>query len=71
MTKRRTRYHALEDDKWVLVPRRGLRHMCCDCASVHKVDQRETAYGTEMRFRRDRRATAAARRGFKFTREED
>lgn len=71
MPKRREPYHHLDDGKWVVVVRRGGRHMCCDCASVHSFDIRDTERGTEMRFRRDKRATAAARRGFKFTREED
>ena len=69
MSKRES-YHQMIDGEWVLVTRRAHRHMCCDCALVHVIDMRETRAGTEMRYRLDRRATAAARRRFKFTPDE-
>ena len=69
--RNREKYHQLHDGEWVLISRRNHRHMCCDCALVHVIDMRDVAGGTEVRFRRDRRATAAARRGFAFTREEE
>jgi hypothetical protein len=65
--RKRERYHQLFDGDWVLIARRGHRHMCCDCALVHVIDIRDGRDGTELRFRRDNRATAAARRGFQFT----
>ena len=69
--RRQEKYHQLYDGDWVLISRRNHRHMCCDCALVHVIDIRDGKRGTEVRFRRDNRATAAARRAFKFTREDD
>ena len=43
----------------------------CDCALVHIIDMRDVRGGTEMRFRRDNRATAAARRAFRFERDDE
>jgi len=68
---KREKYHQLYDGDWVLISRRGHRHMCCDCALVHIIDMRDVKDGTEVRFRRDNRATAAARRAFKFARDEE
>ena len=65
-----SKYYYIQDGEWVLVSRRKRKHMCCDCALVEIVDIRDTKDGTEMRFRRDARATAVARRNFKFTRED-
>jgi hypothetical protein len=65
------KYHQLYDGDWVLVSRRGHRHMCCDCALVHIIDMRDVDDGTEMHFRRDNSATAAARRAYRFAREDD
>jgi hypothetical protein len=68
---KREKYHQLYDGDWVLISRRGHRHMCCDCALVHIIDMRDVRNGTEMRFRRDNRATAAARRAFRFERDDE
>ena len=45
--------------------------MCCDCALVHIIDMRDVKDGNEMRFRRDNRPTAAARRAFRFERDDE
>jgi hypothetical protein len=65
------KYHQLYDGDWVLITRRNHRHMCCDCALVHVIDIRDCKDGTEVRFRRDNRATAAARRPFEFIADDD
>ncbi|MEX0842497.1 MAG: hypothetical protein WD039_09470 [Xanthobacteraceae bacterium] len=66
------RYHQLMDGEWIAPRRRGFREQCCDCALVHVIDYRINAAGQiEFRARRDRRATAAARKVFKFTKETD
>ena len=69
--RRREPYHQVYDGEWTLVSRRKHRHMCCDCCLVHVVDMRNSRNGTEMRYRRDNRATAAARRGMNFTADDD
>jgi hypothetical protein len=44
-----------------------LREQCCDCRLIHRLDFRIVDGRIEFRTRRDGRATAAARRSFKFT----
>jgi len=43
---------------------------CCDCGLIHRLDFRIVDGKVEFRTRRDDRATAAARRGFKFAADE-
>jgi len=70
--RRRERYHKLEDGEWLAPRKRAFREQCCDCALVHVVDFRINATGQiEFRARRDDRATAAARRYFRFSKEPD
>lgn len=65
------KYHQLIDGEWAAVPKRGHKNQCCHCALVHRFDYRVNAAGQlEIRARVDRRATAAARRAFEFTPEE-
>jgi hypothetical protein len=49
---------------------RNFREQCCDCGLIHRLDFRIVDGRIEFRTRRDDRATAAARRSFKFTPEE-
>ena len=49
---------------------RNFREQCCDCGLIHRLDFRIVDGGIEFRTRRDDRATAAARRSFKFTPDE-
>ena len=63
---RRT-YYYLEDGEWLRVTKRDHKHKCCDCALVHTVSYRDGPNGSlETKWSRDERATAAARRKFKF-----
>lgn len=68
MTKRRG-YHQLVDGEWFRPRMRGGREMCCSCALVHKVDYRIVDGRVEFRAVQQKRATANARRPFKFERE--
>lgn len=61
------KYYQITEGEWVRVVKRGYRIACCDCALTHILDHRETDGKLEIRYRTDRRATAAARRPFKFT----
>ena len=49
---------------------RNFREQCCDCGLIHRLDFRIVDGKVEFRTRRDDRATAAARRTFKFTQDE-
>ena len=49
---------------------RNFREQCCDCGLIHRLDFRIVDGKVEFRTRRDDRATAAARRTFKFTKDE-
>lgn len=76
MTKKkseRAKYVHLEDGQWHEPVMNRHREECCDCGLVHKVDYRikETTRGTRLEFRArvDRKATAAIRRAFKFTKD--
>lgn len=56
-------WHTLTDGEWVRVPAKGHKNACCDCSLVHIIDYRIAEDGAlEIRFRRDKRATAALRR---------
>lgn len=67
-----SRYHQVIEGEWVPTSMRRHRNQCCDCAMVHEIDFRVTKKERlEMRVRVNRRATAAARRSFKFTPERD
>ena len=47
------------------------REQCCDCGLVHRLDFRIVEGQIEFRTRRDDRATAAVRRSFRFTGQEE
>lgn len=61
-----TKYPYAEDGEWFNPSRKKFRHMCCDCSLVHAVDFKleDTAKGKQIyiKFERDNRATATARR---------
>ena len=40
----------------------GVRQQCCSCSLVHDIEFKKTRKGIQMRFLRNERATAAARR---------
>ena len=56
--------------KWTRPRMRNFREQCCDCGLIHRLDFRIVDGKVEFRTRRDDRATAAARRTFKFTKDE-
>lgn len=68
MTK--SRYYHVSDDEWVTVPKSGFKDQCCDCASVHVVKIRVVNGQIQFKAKRDARATAAARKHFKFEKDE-
>ena len=49
---------------------RNFREQCRDCGLIHRLDFPHRRRQVEFRTRRDDRATAAARRTFKFTKDE-
>lgn len=56
--------------EWSRLRMRNFREQCCDCGLIHRLDFRIVDGRIEFRTRRDDRATAAARRSFKFTSDE-
>jgi hypothetical protein len=66
-----SKYHQVVEGDWTPIPKRGHWNQCCSCALVHVFDYREKDGVLEMRVRINKRSTAAARRAFKFTPEED
>jgi hypothetical protein len=67
----RIEYYHVTDGEWVSVDRKDNRDQCCDCGLVHRVNYRVTPKGKiEVQVFRDKRATAALRRKFKFTKED-
>ena len=59
-------YYHVTDGEWVPVPWRGFKEQCCACSLIHKTDFRLVNGALQFRATVDNRATAAARRGFKF-----
>lgn len=70
MTKRLS-YDQLIDGEWTTPVRKGFKEQCCSCALIHVVDYRIVDGKIQFRATVDARATAAARRKFKFTPDED
>jgi len=66
-----TRYQQLVDGEWVEPVRKGFKEQCCSCALIHKVDYRIVDGRVQFRATVDKRATAAARRRFKFEKDDD
>ncbi len=68
----RVRYYHLEDGEWFRVTldkTKVNREQCCDCAAIHDTEFRKVGNHIEWRSTYNRKATAAARRAFKFTKE--
>jgi hypothetical protein len=66
------KYYHVTDGEWIAVPRRGYKEQCCACGLVHKHNFRINAKGgIEIQSMVDNRATSAARRGFRFEKEEE
>ena len=69
MSKRVT-YDVISYGEWTRPRMKNVREQCCDCGLIHRLDFRIVEGRVEFRTRRDDRATAAARRGFKFAADE-
>lgn len=63
------RYTQIFDGQWIAVTKRNHKHQCCDCGLVHQISFRVVDGIQEIRLVRDKRATAAVRRAFKFTKD--
>ena len=60
-------YYHVTDNEWIAPARRGFVQQCCDCGLVHVTDYTIEDERPIFRTRVDRRLTAAARRKFNFT----
>jgi hypothetical protein len=69
MSKRVT-YDVISYGEWSRTRMKNFREQCCDCGLIHRLDFRIVDGKVEFRTRRDDRATAAARRSFKFAPDE-
>jgi hypothetical protein len=67
---KRVGYRVISYGEWTRPRMRNFREQCCDCGLIHRLDFRIVDSRVEFRTRRDDRATAAARRSFKFSPEE-
>jgi hypothetical protein len=82
---RRISYDVIGYGEWIRPRMRDFREQCCDCGLIHRLDfrivddgrggtkgrsRRSLRLRVEVRTRRDDRATAAARRSFKFSPDE-
>ena len=67
---KRVSYDVISYGEWTRPRMKDFREQCCDCGLIHRLDFRIVDGRVEFRMRRDDRATAAARRGFKFTPDE-
>jgi hypothetical protein len=68
---KRVKWETLVDNVWTRPIKRGFKEQCCSCGHTHIVDFRIVDGHVEFRARTDHRATAAARRAFKFTPDEE
>lgn len=68
--KAKSEYYHVQDGEWITVKKRGYKEQCCDCGLIHTMNFRVNAKGQiEVQSFRDGRATAGARVGFKFTKD--
>lgn len=62
------KYVQVYNNEWVEpTPQRGHRIKCCDCGLVHVMDFRVVKGRVQFRPKRDKRATALARRSRRFS----
>lgn len=64
--RKRDGYYWVSDGEEIPVVWRNYREQCCDCGLVHRMSFRVVDGKLYIRTHRDRRATAAARKGFRF-----
>ena len=61
------KYPVVGDNEWFHIPRKGIKHGCCDCSLIHDVDFKIDKDGKIWtRWRRNAKATSASRRQFHF-----
>jgi hypothetical protein len=65
----KSEYHHVEDDEWMQVDGRDLRHACCDCGVIHDMKFRIRKGKIEYQAKRNPHATAGMRRSFKFNKD--
>jgi hypothetical protein len=65
-----SKYHQVVDGTWVDIAQK-FRNQCCDCGLVHDWQFRKVGRHLEFRVVTNNRATAAARRHFKFTKDKE
>lgn len=71
MSKPRSAYYHVTDGEWIEVQMRNNFDQCCDCGLIHRINFRINAKGKiEMQATRDGRATAGARKHFRFTKDD-
>jgi hypothetical protein len=79
--RKRVAYPVIGYGEWTRPRMKNFREQCCDCGLIHRLDfrivdartgarARPRSLTIEFRTRRDDRATAAARRTFRFTPDE-
>lgn len=59
------KYYEATAGEWIEPIKRGYKMGCCDCGLVHTINFRIVDGQVQMQLFRDRRATAACRRGRK------
>ena len=62
----KSKYYHAKDGEWIAVPKSGFKEQCCSCGLVHRVKVRMVDSQFQIQSTTDNRATAAARRAFKF-----
>lgn len=65
-----TKYYAASDNEWIEVPKRGFKEQRCSCGHVHRTVFRIINGKLHFRAVTDNRATGAARRKFKFSKDD-
>lgn len=65
------KWDQLFDGQWARPKHRGFLEQCCHCGLVHRVDYRIVNGHVEFRATVDKRRTAAARRAFKFEKDDE
>jgi hypothetical protein len=80
--RKRISYDVIFYGEWTRPRKQDFREQCCDCGLIHRLDfrivdarngapARQRGLRIEFRTRRDDRATAAVRRRFAFTSDDE
>jgi Zn-finger protein len=62
---KRKKYKTVYDGEWIQ-PKKGWSMRCCDCGLVHQVEFRIVNGKVQLAATRNKRATAASRKGKRF-----